>query len=175
MVFFISESNYPHPGAQDHIKLYQSDQKEAWGRVRKKIGNTPRSVNYSPCWMLSDILVMTRDCPSVRILKYLTNLERNPQWRKVEQRASGGSRVRSPDDQEERLPSTQHSWHVSAPMSKIWDPRVSRWEIFALIPRLGYTLRVAWELGLPGVCSLQRLGSADSELQPPVNTLQHWK
>ena len=85
----------------------------------------------------------------------------------MEQRASGGSRVRSPDDQEERLPSTQHSWHVSAPKSKICDPRVSRWEIFAPIPRLGYTLRVAWELGLLGVCSLQRLGSADSELQPP--------
>lgn len=118
--------------------------------------------------MLSDILVMTRDCPSVRILKYPTILEKNPQWKEMEQRA-GGSRVGSPDDEEERVPLTQHSWHVSAaPMSKICYPRVSRWEIFTPIPRLGYMLRVAREIGLPGVCSQGRLDSADSHLQRPV-------
>ena len=117
--------------------------------------------------MLSDILVMTRDCPSVRILKYPTILEKNPQWKEIEQRA-GGSRAGSPDDEEERVPLTQHSWHVSAPMSKICYPRVSRWEIFTPIPRLGYMLRVAREIGLPGVCSQERLDSADSELQRPV-------
>ena len=110
---------------------------------------------------------MTRDCPSVRILKYPTILEKNPQWKEIEQRA-GGSRAGSPDDEEERDPLTQHSWHVSAPMSKICYPRVSRWEIFTPIPRLGYMLRVAREIGLPGVCSQGRLDSADSELQRPV-------
>lgn len=122
--------------------------------------------------MLSDILVMTRDCPSVRILKYPTILEKNPQWKEVEQRAdhvSGVLRIRK-----KGFPSRNiHGMcPLLAPMSKICYPRVSRWEIFAPIARLGYMLRVARVIGLPGVCSQERSALQTARDAAACNTLQ---